>query len=226
MSPVQDGVGGKEHSVMVRLAAAMSIILGIGLAAFSAVSLWPGAAHATMYSANVTMNEAQALSTCNPNPPPAGGGGSAAVMYDDSTNMLSWNITFSNLSGAASLAHFHGPASPGMDAGVQVTISDLASPSVGSFMISEAQESQLLSGQWYINYHTTMCPGGEIRGQVVPAAAVGGVTELTNPVIAPVTATPDSNSNDGIATGLAAAIAGLAFVSAGGALLVGRRLRR
>lgn len=208
----------------VCLAAALSLMVGIGLAVFSAISLWPGSAEATMYTANVTMNEAQAISTCNPNPPPANGGGSAVVNYDDATNMLSWNITFSNLSaGGAIAAHFHGPAPAGTDAGIQVTIDHTTNPGIGSATITGAQETQLLAGLWYINYHTAACGGGEIRGQVV-FPGVGGVTELTNPAAAPLTATPGSNGNDGMTAGLAAAIAAVTLVGAGGALLAGRRL--
>ena len=211
--------------MMVRLTEPLSFIAGIGLAVFSAISLWPGSAEATMYTVNATLNEAQAISTCNPNPPPANGGGSAAVMYDDSTNMLSWNISFSNLSGAAVAAHFHGPATPGMDAGIQVTIGGLTSPSIGSAAITETQEAQLLGGLWYINYHTSACAGGEIRGQVV-FPGVGGVTELSDPAIAPFKAAGGSDSHGGLIAGLAAGVAALTLAGAAGAMLAARRLLR
>ncbi len=207
-----------------RLVAGMSTLLGIGLAVFAAISLWPGSAHATSYMLTVPMTEAAAISTCNPNPPPAGGGGTGMVTYDDVTNTLSWNISFSNLSGPAVAAHFHGPAVPATDAGIQVTIGDLSSPSVGSQAITEAQEAQLLGGDWYINYHTSMCGGGEIRGQVT-GSGVGGVTELSSPAVAPITVTRQSDDS-GMFAGLAAAIAAVTLVGAGGALLVGRRLTR
>ena len=73
--------------------------------------------------------------------------------------------------------HFHGPASAGANAGVQLNfgaISGTSSPSIGSSTISAGQASDLLAGLWYINIHTTAVAGGEIRGQVtvvpVPAA--------------------------------------------------------
>lgn len=207
-----------------RLAEAATVALGLGLAVFSAFSLAPRSAEATMYTIPVTITEAAALSTCNPNPPPANGGGSATVMYDDVTNMLSWNITFSNLSGAPLAAHFHGPASPSADAGIQVTIADLTSPSVGSMAISEPQEAQLLDGNWYINYHTGMCGGGEIRGQV-SGGGVGGVTELTSPEVAPLAETSQSNNN-GMFAGIATAFAIAGVAIAGSVLFVGRRLTK
>lgn len=108
------------------------------------------------------------------------GTGSASITFDDVTNQLDWNIIFSGLSGPVSGAHFHGPALPGANAGVQVNIgaiSGFISPMVGSTTISAAAATDLLNGLWYINLHTAMFPGGEIRGQVlvsaipVPAAA-------------------------------------------------------
>ena len=83
------------------------------------------------------------------------------------TFLLSWNITWGGLLGDETAAHFHGPAPPGMNAGVQVPIG-ADSPSIGSAFITAAQAADLLDGLWYINIHTTLFPGGEIRGQVVP----------------------------------------------------------
>jgi len=101
------------------------------------------------------------------------GTGNGVVTYDDFTNMLSWTITYQDLIGQATLSHFHGPAGFGMNAGVQIDIAALsggiASPMVGMTTISESQEADLLAGLWYVNIHSTFRPGGEIRGQVVPA---------------------------------------------------------
>jgi hypothetical protein len=209
----------------VRLGAALSLIAGVGLAVFSAFSLWPSSAEATIYMVNVTLNESQAISTCNPNPPPADGGGAAIVTYDTSTMTLSWNITFQNLSGPALAAHFHGPAHSGENAGIEVTIGDLSSPSVGSMALSPTQEAQFLRGLWYINYHTAMCGSGEIRGQV-SGGGVGGVTQLTDAGRTPLSTTSSSDGHGGLIAGLAAAIAALSLVGASGALLFARRLAR
>ncbi|MBT8132317.1 MAG: VPLPA-CTERM sorting domain-containing protein [Gammaproteobacteria bacterium] len=110
----------------------------------------------------------------------AGGGtgssatGSASMTYDNVSGLFSWNISWTTLDGNVTVAHFHGPAQPGQNAGVQVVIDELNSPSSGSAMISAAQGGDLLAGLWYINIHSDLHPGGEIRGQVtvvpVPAA--------------------------------------------------------
>jgi len=99
------------------------------------------------------------------------GSGSATVTYNDVTNLLGWNVTFANLTRPAILAHFHGNAAPGVNAGVQVdigAISGVTSPMIGSTTITDTQETGLLGGLWYINVHTSQWPNGEIRGQVVP----------------------------------------------------------
>ena len=95
--------------------------------------------------------------------------GSAVVTYDSDTGELTWNITWSGLIGDETLAHFHGPALPNQNAGVQVTIFNDGSPSpaMGSAMISGAQATELLDELWYINIHTSEFGGGEIRGQVM-----------------------------------------------------------
>ena len=154
-------------------------IAAIAAAVFvTLMSLSPPATHAALYNGTANINEAQALTTCNPNPAPAGGGGSAYMTYNSGTNLLTWDITFFNLSGAVTVAHFHGPAMPGVDAGIQVTITDMTSPSQGSATISDGQEADLLAGLWYINYHTAACGGGEIRGQVIMTSTVGGIASL------------------------------------------------
>ena len=105
------------------------------------------------------------------------GTGFATMNLDDATNLFSWDISWSGLTGNETVMHFHGSALPNQNAGVQVNfgaISGTSSPSIGSTTISGAQETDLLAGLWYINIHTDAFPGGEIRGQVnvvpVPAA--------------------------------------------------------
>jgi len=102
------------------------------------------------------------------------GSGKASVFYNDDTNQLDWLVVFGGLSGPAIGAHFHGPAGMGVNAGIQVDvgqISGLNSPMLGSAILTEAQESQLLSGLWYFNVHTNLFTGGEIRGQVISSTA-------------------------------------------------------
>ena len=97
------------------------------------------------------------------------GTGSASMTFDDITNILSWDISWSGLSGPALVAHFHGAATPNQNAAVQVNFFAIApgNPSIGSTVIDNFQAADLLAGLWYINIHTANNPGGEIRGQVL-----------------------------------------------------------
>ena len=100
------------------------------------------------------------------------GTGSATMTLDTGTNLFSWNISWSGLTGPATVMHFHGPALTNQNAGVQVdfgAISGTASPSIGNTVIGAGQAADLLAELWYINIHTSAFPGGEIRGQVLPA---------------------------------------------------------
>jgi hypothetical protein len=173
------------------------------------------------------MDEAQALSTCAEGlgDPPNNGGGTASVKYDANTNVLTWNITYANLSGAPNAAHFHGPASPGMDAGIQVTIDHTMNPTTGMATLTATQETQLLGGLWYVNYHTAACAGGEVRGQVT-ISSVGGVAELPGNDEASSAANVSSDGADaGFIGGIAAVTSGLALL-ASGAWLARRRFTR
>ena len=96
-----------------------------------------------------------------------GGTGTVETTFDKSTNVLTWTVTYAGLSGPLTAGHFHGPALPGVNAGVVVPFTgDLASPIRGKATLTSAQAADLTAGRWYANLHTAKNPGGEIRGQV------------------------------------------------------------
>ena len=74
--------------------------------------------------------------------------------------------------------HFHGPAFPNQNAGVQVATGVAGPPVVGNAVIIAAQETDLLNQLWYLNLHTSAFPGGEIRGQVIPIPEPSGLMLL------------------------------------------------
>jgi hypothetical protein len=99
------------------------------------------------------------------------GHGLLKATFDTTTKTLQWTVTYAELSGPATMAHFHGPAPVGQNAKVQVPIDKnlLPSPMTGQATLSEEQSTELLAGQYYFNIHTEKNPTGEIRGQVMPA---------------------------------------------------------
>ena len=100
------------------------------------------------------------------------GHGVAHLTYNPATHMLSWSVSYSGMSSPVTMAHFHGPAPAGKNAGVQVWISKkgskVADPIKGSAKLTPAQAKEFMAGEWYVNLHTKMHPAGEVRGQVKP----------------------------------------------------------
>lgn len=94
------------------------------------------------------------------------GKGTADVTYDTASKMLTWKVTYSGLTGPATMAHFHGPAEAGKNAAVLIPFKDAASGAEGSATLTDAQAADLIAGKMYINIHTEANKGGEIRGQV------------------------------------------------------------
>lgn len=120
--------------------------------------------NSNMYNISATLNGAQE----SPNPVTTNGTGTVTGTYDANSNTLTYNVSWSNLSGNATAAHFHGPAAAGTNASVVVpfTIAANGTSASGTATLTEAQEADLLNGLWYANVHTAAHGGGEIRGQV------------------------------------------------------------
>lgn len=95
------------------------------------------------------------------------GHGSLEGSYNKETHKLAYTVSYTGLSGPATAAHFHGPASLGQNAGVVVPFKSAADPIKGEATLTDAQAADLLAGRWYVNVHTRAHPGGEIRGQVM-----------------------------------------------------------
>ena len=96
------------------------------------------------------------------------GSGTAQATLDTETKVLTWTVTFKDLSGPPVGAHFHGPGEPGKNAGIVVPFKTVEkSPIQGSATLSDVQIADLLAGKWYANIHTAANPGGELRGNMV-----------------------------------------------------------
>jgi len=110
------------------------------------------------------------LKAANEVPPNASKGtGELTATYDTASKKLSWKGTYSDLTGPATAAHFHGATPPSPPAGngaVVIPAPAPSSPFQGSATLSEEQAADLLAGKWYFNIHTAANKGGEIRGQV------------------------------------------------------------
>jgi hypothetical protein len=116
----------------------------------------------------------------------SGGTGSGTLNFNSTTRDWTLSGTFTGLTGTTNNAHIHGPAAPGVSAGVVTGITYTTGATSGTFSgagtFSVSQANDLLAGLYYINIHTSAFGGGEIRGQLtaVPepstyALGAGGV---------------------------------------------------
>jgi hypothetical protein len=101
-----------------------------------------------------------------PNPVDTPATGFGTFPYDPATKTLSFHIEYSGLSSAETAAHFHN-APVGTPGGVMKALPP-GNPKIGSVVLDEAQEAELLAGNVYVNIHSSNHGGGEIRGQLVP----------------------------------------------------------
>lgn len=76
---------------------------------------------------------------------------------------------YTGLLGTASVAHIHGPAAPGQNAGVLVSLNVSGGTSgtlSGGGNANAATQGHLLGGMTYVNIHSAAFPGGEIRAHI------------------------------------------------------------
>ena len=91
------------------------------LAAFLMGVAWTGLAQGDSFK--FPLSGAQ----CVP-PVATSGTGEADLTYDPATRVVTWNIPYSGLSSAITLAHLHGPAAPGLSGPVVVWLAERGSP--------------------------------------------------------------------------------------------------
>ncbi|MBL0232347.1 MAG: CHRD domain-containing protein [Chitinophagaceae bacterium] len=111
--------------------------------------------------------------------------GKLDVFYTRETRTLSYTVTWSGLTDSVNAMHIHGLAPEGYAAGIVQNIvatsnSIFAQKTSGKYTYAKSgtlsgtllvdgtviKENDLLNGQYYLNIHTSVYPGGEIRGQI------------------------------------------------------------
>jgi CHRD domain len=136
------------------------------IAAFLATVGWTVASQADPVSVRVPLSGMEEVP-----PVQTAGSGVAEFVYDPETRTVKWVVTYNGLSGPATMAHFHGPATQGTKGPVVVWLSKQGSPAdsplTGQTILTPEQAVQFAAGQLYVNVHTQANPGGEIRGQAI-----------------------------------------------------------
>ena len=105
--------------------------------------------------------------------------GNCTVVLNVAQTALSVSIQFQNLQGAYTASHIHGPAPAGTNAGVKwgfvgvaagwVFDGTLQSGTLTNFAIAgvtATDVTNLNAGNFYVNIHSTLYPGGELRAQL------------------------------------------------------------
>lgn len=111
------------------------------------------------------------------------GTGRLTAAFDTQTKVFTYKLTFNRLTGPATAAHIHGPATRAQTAGVVAPLGDKnpTSPVSGTITLTDDQVKMLQSAKLYVNVHTAANPGGEIRGQIIAAHARRRATTTAAP---------------------------------------------
>lgn len=94
--------------------------------------------------------------------------GEANASFNQETKVLTVTITYTGLSAALTAWHIH-KAAVGVNGSV---VFNFGTPQPSGFIYTSAaltteQETDLITGLYYVNLHTANFGGGEIRGQLI-----------------------------------------------------------
>lgn len=126
------------------------------------------------------------------------GSGTATLTIDPDTLAWTLDISYGGMTSGMTVAHIHrapagsnGPVIIGLDGiplsggrpswnllPVGANAFSSGGPVAAPFAFPAAELANLLNGNTYINIHTGQFPGGELRGQLVPAPAAAGLLGL------------------------------------------------
>jgi len=156
---------------------ALAVILLVVYSGCKKKSSGPDVTYRT-YTASVQLNgsnEVPAITTT--------GTGMANITYNEQSKTIAYTITWQLGSAGATTTgmHFHGAenGSNSTSSPIVIEIPGFTAASSGSVTgttraLSAAEISQLLSGKWYVNIHSSDFASGEIRGNIVLVAASTG----------------------------------------------------
>jgi Cu/Zn superoxide dismutase len=145
------------------------VALGIALVATVGASARP---QAQTIQLRTVMNAAQEVPSPTGDVGAARGTFRATVTKGDSGASISWELSFSGLTGNAVAAHIHQAASGSPGPVVLALCGPCQSPLTGSGNLTQAALDAIEAGNAYVNVHTPTNQPGEIRGQLSTTAAV------------------------------------------------------
>ncbi len=135
----------------------MRLVIRTAFSAAIALFFWAGSAEAIIVNYVVALSGAQEVGGGDPD-----GTGTATLTLDTATNTINWNIVVANID-AITGDHIH-QAPAGVNGGVVIDFGGLLS---GTGLV-DGDVSAVVANPtgYYVNVHTTVFPGGAIRGQI------------------------------------------------------------
>jgi hypothetical protein len=163
---------------LIRLAAIAGVILAVACTKDSTTSV-PVSKIVTFKSTLSGANEVPAnTSTAT---------GTFTATLDTSTNVLTYDVTYTGLGSNVTGGHIHGPAAIGASSGTTINFGTLpgatfitgatagtahgtatltTATQITATMSGDSLKKLLFAGLTYANIHTVSSPGGELRGQI------------------------------------------------------------
>ena len=130
------------------------------------------ASHDFFVGSNLPMNGAQETPAVT-----TAASGTLNATYSKVTKTLTYNFTWTGLSGPVTAGHIHGTGEMGIAAGVLQGFPGIphatnwaASGSYSGTLFADGvriKEEDIIAGRYYVNLHTALRPAGEIRGQIL-----------------------------------------------------------
>ncbi|HEY1953081.1 MAG TPA: CHRD domain-containing protein [Gemmatimonadaceae bacterium] len=109
--------------------------------------------------------------------------GTGVATFVDNGDFISWTLSLTNMTGVVA-SHIHGPAAAGVNAAVIINLflPNVATGTLNGVVMSgtitnannanvslDSLRTLFNNGNAYVNVHTSVNPGGEIRDQVHPS---------------------------------------------------------
>lgn len=97
--------------------------------------------------------------------------GSLTASYSPSRRILTWSLSYHDLSSPITWAEFRGPDIEGTDSAiVPINLPLEGNPHPGEATLTDQQAADLVAGRWYVMIKTAQHPEGEIKGPLVRVA--------------------------------------------------------
>ena len=127
---------------------------------------------ATSIQIRTVLNAAQEVPSPTGAVSSAGGTFSASVTRSETGASVSWQLSFSGLTGNAIAAHIHTGAVGSPGPVVLALCGPCSSPASGTGALTQAALDAIQAGTAYVNVHTPTNAAGEIRGQLATTAGI------------------------------------------------------